>query len=224
MPAKWFAVLMCAFVLSLAVTGPADASVIFFDLDADSLPEMEATIPVGQTFAVSLYLIAFTEQTGSFQFDLFYDGSVLALLDYDTYVGQPDEDPGLVSPIQTLAELGPWATSQWSQPVTQELNELDSGSGLMREFYTAGSFTETATGDGVLVHLVFEATAVGQTTLALEPPGGTWILENASAQPIIVGLTVTVIPEPAVLTLLLLPGALLLGRAGRSPSATESPS
>jgi hypothetical protein len=215
---------MCAVVCTLAVTGPAAASVIFFDIGADSVPDTEYTMGVGQRVAVSLYLMVFTEEAGSFQFDLFYDGSVLALRDYDAYVGQPDEDPGLVGPIQTLAELGPWATSQWSEPVTQELTELDPGSGLMREFYTAGSFTETATGDGVLAHLVFEATAIGQTTLVLEPPGGTWILEDVSEQPLLAGLTVTVIPEPSALLLVLLPGGLLLRRVGRSPWVAGSSS
>jgi len=219
MPATRIAVLTCVVVCTLAVTGPVAASVIFFDVCADSVPDTEWTIPVGQSFDVSLYLMVFTEEAGSFQFDLFYDGAVLALRDYDTYVGQPDEDPGLVGPIQTLAELGPWATAQWSEPVTQELNELDPGSGLMREFYTAGSFTETAAGDGILAHLVFEASAVGETTLVLEPPGGTWILEGVSEQPLLASLTVTVIPEPSAL-FLLLPGALLLGGIKRRVAAT----
>jgi len=144
----------------------------------------------------------FAEETGSFQFDLYYDDAVLELIDYDTYVGQPDEDPGLTGTIRTLAELGPWATSQWSTPVTQELNEPGGGGGGARlEFYTAGSFTQTASGDGVLAWLVFRPVDAGQTDLQLAMPGDTWFLEDVAVQPTPIDLTVTVIPEPSTLVL-----------------------
>ena len=181
----------------------AVGSMIYFDVDADLVADTECTVEIGETFMVSVCLSGFTEATASFQFDVFYDGTVLALLDYDTYMSQPDEDPGLTGPIQTKAELGPWATSQWSDPVTQELNEYDAGAGLMREFYTAGSFTQTATGDGVLAYLVFEAVGIGDTTLDLEMPGDTWFLEDVTEQPTPTDLTVTVIPEPSLLLLVL---------------------
>ncbi len=148
------AVIVAAF---LTVTGETFGSSIYFDIDSDLVADTEHTMGVGQDVVVSVCLSGFTEETGSFQFDIFYDGSVLELLDYDTYMGQPDEDPGLMGTIQTKAELGPWGTSQWSSPVTQEVNEYDSGWGSMREFYTAGSFTETAGGDGILAYLVFDA-------------------------------------------------------------------
>ena len=113
--------------------------------------------------------------------------------------GPARQDPGLGGPIQTLAELGPWATTQWSEPITQELNAPDGGSGARLEFYTAGSFTETATGDGILAYLVFEATAIGETTLDLQMPGGTWFLEDVTEQPTPTNLTVSVIPEPSLI-------------------------
>ena len=194
------AVIMAAF---LTVTGETFGASIYFDIDSDLVADTEHTMGVGQEVVVSVCLSGFTEDTGSFQFDIFYDGSVLELLDYDTYMGQPDEDPGLTGIIQTKAELGPWGTSHWSEPVTQEVNEYDSGAGSMREFYTAGSFTETAAGDGILAYLVFDAVGVGETTLDLQMPGGTWFLENVSEQPQAINMTVNVVPEPSMLALIL---------------------
>ena len=203
------AVIMAA---CLIVTGETFGSSIYFDVDSDLVADTEHRMGVGQDVVVSVCLSDFTEETGSFQFDIFYDGSVLELLDYDTYMGQPDEDPGLTGIIQTKAELGPWGTSQWSEPVTQEVNEYDSGAGSMREFYTAGSLTETATGDGILAYLVFDAVGVGETTLDLEMPGGTWFLEDISAQPQAINMTVNVVPEPSMAALILFAIPFLLVR------------
>jgi hypothetical protein len=205
----------CLCVLGIALPGASLGSHIYFDADADSLADAELIVGPGETFVVSVYLSDFSDETGSFQFDILYDDAVLTLLDYDTYMSQPDEDPGLTGPIQTLAELGPWATAQWSDPVTQELNQPDGGSGAMLEFYTAGSLTQTATGDGILAYLVFEATALGTTTLDLQMPGGTWFLEDVTEQPTPTDLTVTVIPEPSALMLLLVGAALLIRRPAK---------
>ena len=203
---------LCVLAAWMAVSSEGLGSEIYFDVHADLLPDTELIVKAGDAFVVSVYLSGFDEQTGSFQFDIYYDDSVLALLDYDTYVGQPDTDPGLTGPIQTLAELGPWATSQWSEPVPQELNQAGGGGGARLEFYTAGSFTETATGDGILAYLVFEATGLGQTTLDLQMPGGTWFLEDVAEQPTPTNLTATVIPEPMTLGLVLLGSGLLIIR------------
>jgi hypothetical protein len=189
-------ILLCAAILA-AVICNAWGSELFFDPDNDFLPETVWTIGLGQKAVIPVYLSGFTGQTGSFQFNVFYDDPVLSLLDYDTYMGRPDVDPGLVGPIQTKAELGPWGTSQWSSPVTQEINAFDSGQGKMREFYTGGSLTQTATGNGILAYLVFEGMSVGQTTLNLQKPGGTWFLEGITPQPVSQSLNITVIPEPA---------------------------
>lgn len=188
-------------VLAVVVCLPTGApgAQIYFDMNGDELPDTECVIGLGEELLIGVYLSGFAEETGSFQFDIYYDDAVLGLIDYDTYVGQPDEDPGLGGPIQTLAELGPWATSQWSEPITQELNAPDGGSGARLEFYTAGSLTETATGDGVLAWFVFEATGLGETTLDLQMPGGTWFLENVTEQPTPINLNVTVIPEPSLI-------------------------
>jgi len=202
MPAKGIAVYVCVVALVCAACGRAAATEIFFDLDADLAADTEWTLLVGEQLVVPVYLSGFDEETGSFQFDIIYDGAVLALIDYDVYMSQPDEDPGLGGTIQTLAELGPWATLQWSEPVTQETNALDGGT-LMREYYTAGSFTQTAGGDGILAYLVFDAIAVGQTALDLQMPGATWFLEATTTQPTPTNLTITVIPEPGLVLLLL---------------------
>jgi hypothetical protein len=211
------AILVSACLCALAIALPAVsfASHIYFDADADLVPDTELTVGAGETFVVAVCLSDFTDMTGSFQFDVLYDGALLTLVDYDTYMSEPDEDPGLTGPIQTLAELGPWATSQWTDPVTQETNAYDSGAGLMREFYTAGSLTQTATGDGVLAYLVFEATAVGTTTLDLQMPGGTWFLEDVTEQPTPTDIAVTVIPEPVTLALVLAGTALLARRSAK---------
>jgi hypothetical protein len=190
----------------------ASGAQTYFDINGDGLPDTECLIGLGEELLVGVYLSDFAEETGSFQFDIYYDDAVLTLIDYDTYVGQADEDPGLTGPIQTLAELGPWATSQWSEPVTQELNAPDGGSGARLEFYTAGSFTETATGDGVLAWLVFDATTIGETTLDLQMPGGTWFLEAVAEQPTPINLTVTVVPEPSVVLLVVTLSLVLGGR------------
>ena len=131
------AILVSACLCALAIALPTTSfgSHIYFDAAADLVADTELTVGVGETLVVSVCLSDFTDTTGSFQFDVLYDGAVLTLLDYDTYMSQPDEDPGLTGTIQTLAELGPWATSQWTDPVTQETNAYDSGAGLMREFY-----------------------------------------------------------------------------------------
>jgi hypothetical protein len=213
MPAKGIAVCVCVVALACAVSGRGAATEIFFDLDGDLAADTEWTLLVGEQLVVPVYLSGFGETTGSFQFDILYDGDVLALIDYDTYVGQPDEDPGLSGPIQTLAELGPWATLQWSEPVTQELNQLGGGGGGARlEFYTAGSLTQTAGGDGILAYLVFDAVALGRTTLQLQAPGGTWFLEDVDDQPAPTNLTITVIPEPALALLALAGFACVLAR------------
>jgi hypothetical protein len=206
---------LCVVAALVCLPAGAFGVSIYFDINGDTLPDTDCTIAPGGELLVSVYLSGFAEETGSFQFDVLYDGALLTLIDYDTYMGQPDEDPGLTGPIQTLAELGPWATSQWSSPVTQELNQSGGGGGGARlEFYTAGSFTQTATGDGVLAYLVFEATGVGATTLNLQMPGGTWFLEDVAEQPTPVDLTVNVIPEPSML-LLICTLALALTRRGR---------
>jgi hypothetical protein len=186
-------------VLCAAIACNAWGSSIFFDPDNDFFPETAWTIGLGQKTVIPVYLSDFTGQTGSFQFNVFYDEPVLSLLDYDTYIGQPDIDPGLVGPIQTKAELGLWAISQWSNPVTQEVIAFDSGQGKMREFYTGGSLTQTATGNGILAYLVFQGASVGQTTLDLQKPNGTWFLEGVTLQPGATNITVTVIPEPSAI-------------------------
>jgi len=180
----------------LGINGEGLGSSVYFDVNFDLLPDVAYTMISGDEVLIPVYLGGFTEETNSFQFDIFYDGGILELVDYDTYIGQPDEDPGLTGIIQTKAELGSWATLQWSTPVTQEVNEFDAVSSSMREFYTGGSFTETATGDGILTYLVFKATATGQTELNLEMPSGTWFLEDVSQQPAPISMTVNVIPEP----------------------------
>jgi hypothetical protein len=216
MPAKGIAVYVCVVALVCAACGRGAASEIFFDLDADLGANTEWTLNVGQQLIVPVYLSGFGETTGSFQFDITYDDALLELIDYDTYMGQPDEDPGLGGTIQTLAELGPWATAQWSDPVTQELNQSGGGGGGRLEFYTAGSFTQTASGDGILAYLVFNAVAVGQTTLELQAPGGTWFLEATTTQPTPTNLTITIIPEPNLALLALAAvGCLLARRRGR---------
>jgi hypothetical protein len=208
---------LCVVAGLAALPCAAIGSAIYFDVDGDLLADTEYAVGPGETFEVSVCLSGFTGQTGSFQFDVFYDGDVLALLDCDTWVGQPDTDPGLTGPIQTKAELGPWGTSQWSNPVTQELNQYESGPGLMREYYTAGSFTQTATGSGILAYLVFEVVGPGQTVLDLQRPGGTWFLEEVTEQPTPTNLTVTVIPEPEVLVLVLAGlGSLVISSRRRS--------
>jgi len=206
---KLTAITVVVLIISVAVPCEGLGADIYFDVDADLLPDTECTMNVGDEIVLLVCLSNFTEETGSFQFDMFYDGSILTLLDYDAYMGQPDEDPSLPGIIQTKAELGPWATAQWTEPVTQEVNEYDAGSGGMREFYAAGSFTQTATGDGILAYLVFEAIGVGETMFHLEMPGDTWFLEGASQQPTPTDLTVTVIPEPPVLLLVLLTAGFL---------------
>jgi len=208
-----FSVYVVAALACLSTAAPG--AQIYFDMNGDELPDTECTIGLGEELLIGVYLSDFSEETGSFQFDIYYDDAVLGLIDYDTYMGQPDEDPGLGGPIQTLAELGPWATSQWSEPITQELNAPDGGSGARLEFYTAGSFTETATGDGVLAWLVFEPSTLGQTTLDLQMPGGTWFLEAVTEQPTPINLNVTVIPEPAMLTLMLAGSGLFIARRKR---------
>ena len=210
-----FSVYVVAALVCLSTA--ASGAHIYFDMNGDGLPDTECIIGLGKELLVGVWLSGFAEETGSFQFDIYYDDAVLGLIDYDTYVGQPDEDPGLGGPIQTLAELGPWATSQWSEPVTQELNQPDGGSGARLEFYTAGSFTETATGDGVLAWLVFEATAIGETTLDLQMPGGTWFLEAVTEQPTPINLIVTVIPEPSTLLLAAALALALVRRRRRDP-------
>jgi hypothetical protein len=206
---------ICVIVSLLCLSVSASGAQIYFDINGDQLPDTESIIDIEGTLLVGVYLSDFGEETGSFQFDIAYDDAVLTLIDYDTYVGQPDQDPGLTGPIQTLAELGPWATSQWSEPVTQETNEPDGGSGGRLEFYTAGSFTETATGDGVLAWLVFDATAIGETTLALQMPGDTWFIENVTEQPTPINLNVCVIPEPSLLVALTFALGFLVREAAR---------
>jgi hypothetical protein len=85
----------------------------------------------------------------------------------------------------------------------------------MREYYTAGSFTGTATGDGVLAYLVFEVVGSGETTLDLQMPGGTWFLEDVTPQPTATALTITVVPEPSGLLLVATSLALALARRRR---------
>jgi len=208
---------ICVIVALAFVSTAALGTQIYFDIDGDELPDTGCAVGLGEELLVGVFLSDFSEETGSFQFDIYYDDAVLTLIDYDTYMGQPDEDPGLGGPIQTLAELGPWATTQWSDPVTQELNAPDGGSGARLEFYTAGSFTETATGDGVLAWLVFEATAIGETTLDLQMPGGTWFLEDVTEQPTPTNLTVTVIPEPSLIGIF----ALALGLLARKVTSRK---
>ena len=192
---------LCVVAL-VCLSASASGVSIYFDIDGDALPDTNCTIGPGDALVVGVCLSDFAEEAGSFQFDLYYDDAVLELIDYDTFMGQPDEDPGLTGTIQTLAELGPWATSQWSSPVTQEFNEPGGGGGGARlEFYTAGSFTQTASGDGVLAWLVFRPVGAGQTDLQLAMPGATWFLEDVTVQPTPIDLTVTVIPEPSVLVL-----------------------
>jgi hypothetical protein len=206
---------LCVVAAFVCLPAGAFGVSIYFDTDGDTLPDTDCTIGPGQELLVGVYLNGFAEHTGSFQFDLYYDDAVLTLIDYDTYVGQPDEDPGLTGTIHTLAELGPWATSQWSSPVTQELNQSGGGGGGRLEFYTAGSFTEMAGGDGILAYLVFEATGPGQTALDLQMPGGTWFLEAVTEQPTPINLNVAVVPEPSTTLLLLLGLGLLARRAAR---------
>ncbi len=215
--------MLCRGILSLALisavflgtNGEGLGSSVYFDVNLDLLPDTEHTMVFGDEVLMSVYLGGFTEETSSFQFDIFYDGGILKLVDYDTYIGQPDEDPGLTGITQTKAELGPWATSQWSAPVTQEVNEFDAGSSSMREFYMGGSFTETATGDGILTYLVFKATATGQTELDVEMPSGTWFLEDVSQQPAPINMTVYIIPEPSILVMILAAIPFLFMKCGR---------
>jgi hypothetical protein len=215
MRARGMVLSLCLAAGLMVLPGAANGSALYLDVDGDLLADTEHTVGPGETFEVAVCLSGFGGQTGSFQFDLSYDGDVLALLDYDTWAGQPDTDPGLGGPIQTLAELGPWGSSQWSDPVTQELNQYESGPGLMREYYTAGSFTQTATGDGVLAYLVFEVIGSGQTALELQMPGGTWFLEDVTPQPTATALTITVVPEPSGLLLVATSLALALARRRR---------
>ncbi len=211
-------------LMTIAVmTSGSSCSSIYFDADGDSLPDTEYDMSFGDEVVLSVRLAGFLGQTGSFQFEIFYDNTVLRLDDYDTYVGQPDEDSGLSGLIQTKAELGPWGTSQWSSPVTQEVNELDTGSGLMREFYTAGSLTETATGDGVLAYLVFKAVGGGQTDLDLQMPGDTWFLEGVSAQPEPIRITIHSIPEPSMPAFFVAAIAFLLAKYRKRVQARLTP-
>jgi hypothetical protein len=200
---KGICILLCAVAAFACCSPPALGVSIYFDINGDGVADTDCQVAPGSTLLVGVYLGGFTETTGSFQFDIAYDDTVLTLLDYDTYMGQSDEDPGLGGTIQTLAELGPWATAQWSEPITQELNQSGGGGGGRLEFYTAGSLTQTASGDGVLAWLVFEAVAPGQTTLELQMPGGTWFLEDVTEQPTPTNLTVTVVPEPSIVLLAL---------------------
>ena len=204
-------ILLCAVVFAASICD-AYGSGIFFDPNNDFLPDTDWTISLGQKSVIPVYLSGFTGSTGSFQFDLFYDGLILSLYEYDTYLGQPDTDPGLVGPIQTKAELGTWGTSQWSSPITQENNSFDSGSGKMREFYTAGSLSQTATGDGILAYLVFQGISVGQTTLDLQEPGGTWFIEGVTPQPGATNITITVVPEPSMILLAIASLAMVIRR------------
>jgi len=205
---------LCVVAL-VCLSASASGVSIYFDIDGDALPDTNCTIGPGNALVVGVCLSDFAEETGSFQFDLYYDDAVLELIDYDTFMGQPDKDPGLTGTIQTLAELGPWGTSQWSNPVTQELNQPGGGGGgACVEFYTAGSFTETASGDGVLAWLVFRPVAAGQTDLQLAMPGDTWFLEDVAVQPTPIDLTVAVVPEPSVL-LIAAAGAVLMMRRAR---------
>ena len=202
--------------LSFALMSSAFSASLFFDADNDHMADAYLEMIPGETVVLSLYLAEFSESTGSFQFDMYYDDTVLLFLDYDAYMGQPISDPGLGGPVQTAIELGAWGTSQWSDPVTQESFELTPGIPELRVFYTAGSLDETASGDGEIAYVVFQASAPGQTVLDLQMPGETWYLEGTAEQPNPIDLQIKVVPEPCSSTILSMGILSLLAGAARS--------
>jgi hypothetical protein len=95
---------------------------------------------------------------------------------------------------------------------------LDNGAGLVDDMAaTRTGAIPGVNGDGILATISFQATGAGTTAITL----GNVLLSDPSAQPLTVGsltgTSVTVIPEPGTLMLLLsgLMGLAALGRAGR---------
>ncbi len=79
--------------LACLSTSAASGAQIYFDMNGDLLPDTECVIGLGEELLIGVYLSGFAEETGSFQFDIFYDGSLLGLIDCDTYVAKKPNEP-----------------------------------------------------------------------------------------------------------------------------------
>ncbi len=180
-------VMLCALVLLAPTSAVADPIL--------SLNPSGLVFSLGDNFTVDVEITGAIDLYG-WQLDVSFDPAVINVL-------STSEGTFLTSGGATTFFIG---------------GTLDNGAGLVDDMAaTRTGAIPGVNGDGILATISFQATGAGTTAITL----GNVLLSDPSAQPLTVGsltgTSVTVIPEPGTLMLLLsgLMGLAALGRAGR---------